>query len=59
MIKSSEELQLARHTGTVAMAMMNVARETIGDGVPEYEVALASSRAGTSGGQFYHYKGRL
>ena len=43
MIKSSEELQLARHTGTVAMAMMNVARETIGDGVPEYEVALASS----------------
>ena len=55
MVKSSEELQLARHAGTVAMAMMNAARETIGDSVPEYEVALASSRAGTSGRQFYRY----
>lgn len=47
MIKSAEELQLARHAGQVAMAMMNAARDTIGDGVPEYEVALATSTAGT------------
>ena len=47
MVKLSEEPQLARHAETVGMAMMNVARETIGDGVPEYEVAAASSQAGT------------
>ncbi len=47
MIKSAEELQLARHAGEVAMAMMQAGREAIGDGVPEYEVALATSRAGT------------
>ena len=47
MIKSAEELQLARHAGAVANAMMDAGREAIGDGVPEYEVALATSRAGT------------
>lgn len=47
MIKSGEELQLARHAGQVAMAMMEAGRATIGDGVPEYEVALATSQAGT------------
>ncbi len=47
MIKSEEELQLARHAGQVANAMMQAGREAIGDGVPEYEVALATSRAGT------------
>jgi Xaa-Pro aminopeptidase len=47
MIKSAEELQLARHAGEVAMAMMDAARATIGDGVAEFEVALATSRAGT------------
>ena len=47
MIKSPEELQLARHAGEVAGAMMAAGRETIGDGVPEYEVALATSQAGT------------
>ena len=47
MIKSSEELQLARHAGEVAMAMMNAGRAAIGDGVAEYEVALATSQAGT------------
>lgn len=47
MIKSDEELQLARHAGEVANAMMQAARNTIGDGVPEYEVALATSAAGT------------
>lgn len=47
MIKSDEELQLARHAGEVATAMMEAGRATIGDGVPEYEVALATSQAGT------------
>jgi Xaa-Pro aminopeptidase len=47
MIKSAEELQLARHAGQVAMAMMQAGRAAIGGGVPEYEVALATSAAGT------------
>ena len=47
MIKSSQELQLARHAGEVATAMMAAGREAIGDGVPEFEVALATSQAGT------------
>ncbi|MBO6791238.1 MAG: aminopeptidase P family protein [Dinoroseobacter sp.] len=47
MIKSKEELQLARHAGQVATAMMAAGRKAIGDGVPEYEVALATSQAGT------------
>ena len=47
MIKSAEELQLARHAGSVANAMMLAGRDAIGDGVPEYEVALATSQAGT------------
>lgn len=46
-IKSKEELQLARHAGQVAMAMMAAGRSAIGDGVPEFEVALATSQAGT------------
>lgn len=47
MIKSPEELQLARHAGQVAMAMMQAGRAAIGDNVPEFEVALATSAAGT------------
>lgn len=47
MIKSIDELQLARHAGMVANAMMEAGRATIADGVPEYEVALATSQAGT------------
>ncbi|MEL7256339.1 MAG: Xaa-Pro peptidase family protein [Pseudomonadota bacterium] len=47
MIKSSEELQMARHAGEVANAMMQAGRAAIVDGVPEYEVALATSQAGT------------
>ncbi|MCP4327490.1 MAG: aminopeptidase P family protein [Alphaproteobacteria bacterium] len=47
MIKSDEELQIARHAGAVAMAMMEAGRAAIGPGVPEYEVALATSSAGT------------
>ena len=47
MIKSPEELQLARHAGQVAMAMMDAGRGAIGNKVPEFEVALATSAAGT------------
>src|SRR5690606_27862998 len=47
MIKSGEELQLARHAGQVATAMMAAGRAAIADGVPEYEVAIATSQAGT------------
>jgi len=47
MIKSPEELQLARHAGEVATAMMLAGRWAIADGVPEFEVAIATSQAGT------------
>jgi len=43
MIKSPQELQLARHAGEVANAMMAAGRAAIGAGVPEYEVAIATS----------------
>ena len=46
MIKSEQELQLARHAGEVAGAMMAAGRAAIGDGVAEFEVALETSRAG-------------
>ncbi|MEE1566667.1 MAG: aminopeptidase P family N-terminal domain-containing protein, partial [Arenicellales bacterium] len=47
MIKSDEELQIARHAGEVGIAMMEAGRNAISDGVPEYEVALATAEAGT------------
>jgi Xaa-Pro aminopeptidase len=47
MIKSDWELQLARHAGLVANAMMEAGRNAIGDGVAEFEVALATAAAGT------------
>lgn len=47
MIKAPEELQLARHAGQVATAMMEAGRSAIGEGVAEYEVAIATSQAGT------------
>lgn len=47
MIKSDEELQIARHAGQVANAMMSAGRAAIGHGVAEFEVALATSQAGT------------
>ena len=46
-IKSEEELNLARHAGQVAIAMMNAGKNAICEGVEEYEVALATSAAGT------------
>jgi len=47
MIKTAQELQLARHAGQVANAMMTAGRAAVADGVPEYEVAIATSQAGT------------
>ncbi len=47
MVKSEEELQLARHAGRVAEAMMSAGRAAIGAGAAEFEVALATSAAGT------------
>ena len=47
MVKSFDELQIARHAGQVGIAMMDAARSAIGESVPEYEVALAATQAGT------------
>lgn len=47
MIKSPAELKIARHAGEVAGAMMAAGRDAIGDGVPEFEVAIATTQAGT------------
>ena len=47
MIKTKEELKIAKSAGIVAEAMMNAGKEAIGENVPEYEVALATSQAGT------------
>lgn len=47
MIKSDQELQLARHAGQVANAMMNAGRRAITANIPEFEVAIATSEAGT------------
>jgi Xaa-Pro aminopeptidase len=47
MIKSSEELDMIRQAGQVAVAMGIGGREVIAEGVPEYEVSLACIAAGT------------
>lgn len=47
MIKTEEELRLARHAGQVAEAMMAAGRAAIGNGVREHEVAMATADAGT------------
>ena len=47
MIKSNYEIQLAKHAGQVANAMMIAGRHAIKEGVAEYEVALAISESGT------------
>lgn len=46
MVKSDQGLQFARHAEQVANAMMDAGRNAIGDGVPEYKVALAATQAG-------------
>ena len=47
MIKTEEELKIAKSAGKVAEAMMDAGKDAIGHNVPEYEVALATSQAGT------------
>lgn len=47
MIKSPGEIAILRQAGQVAVAMAHAGRAAIGEGVPEYEVALAVSAAGT------------
>ena len=47
MIKTDEELKIARHAGEVGLAMMEAGKKSLGHNVPEYEVALATSQAGT------------
>ena len=47
MIKSPEELKIARHAGEVGIAMMEAGRSAIREGVAEYEIALAATTAGT------------
>jgi len=47
MIKGPEELDMIRQAGQVALAMGIAGKEAIGEGVPEYEVALACIAGGT------------
>jgi len=47
MIKSDQELEIARHAGEVGLAMMEAGKKALGHNVPEYEVAIATSQAGT------------
>ena len=47
MIKTDEELKIARHAGEVGLAMMEAGKKALGHNVPEYEIALATSQAGT------------
>ena len=47
MIKGPEELEIMRQAGQVAVAMTEAAEPVIGEGVPEYEVALAVIAGGT------------
>lgn len=47
MIKSPEEIAVMRQAGRVAVAMAEAGAAAIGEGVPEYEVALAVIAGGT------------
>lgn len=47
MIKDESEIQIARHTGQVAVAMLEGAMEVAAPGVEVYEVSLAAMEAGT------------
>ena len=47
MVKSTEEIQVAKHAGEIAVAMLKGAYEAAGIGVAEHEVALAVYNAGT------------
>ncbi len=47
MIKSALEIEVMSQTGSIAGAMMQAAHESLAEGVPEYESALAVINAGT------------
>ena len=47
MVKTQDELKIAKSAGKVAEAMMHAGKNAIGHNVPEYEVALATAQAGT------------
>lgn len=47
MVKSADEIATMRQAGQVAIAMVEAAKAVLGEGVPEYEVALAVIAAGT------------
>ncbi|MGH6953606.1 MAG: M24 family metallopeptidase [Alphaproteobacteria bacterium] len=47
MIKSPDEIVVMRQAGQVAIAMVAAAEKTIGEGVPEYEVALSIIAGGS------------
>jgi len=46
-IKSAEEIEVMKQAGRIGSAMMDAARNSLGPGVREYEVALAVLDAGT------------
>lgn len=46
-IKSALEIEIMSQTGIIAGAMMQAAHESLAEGVPEYESALAVINAGT------------
>lgn len=46
-IKSALEIEVMSQTGSIAGAMMQAAHESLAEGVPEYESALAVINAGT------------
>jgi len=47
MIKSPEEIEVMKQAGKIAAAMMHAAEDSLAEGVPEYEAALAVINAGT------------
>lgn len=47
MIKDEHEIQIARHAGEVAIAMLEGAMKAAAPGVYEFEVSLAAEKAGT------------
>jgi len=57
-VKSPFEIGIMKQAGMVAAAMMSAARESLAEGVPEYEAALAVINAGTrAGADFLTAKG--
>lgn len=47
MIKSTEEIEVMKQAGKIARAMMGAAEDSLAEGAPEYESALAVINAGT------------